>query len=49
MDSKQLDQSAHQELKIEMPLYMAKASCVFADMNKLQWWQIHEKELPKWS
>ena len=37
------------ELKAEMPLYMAKASDVSAEIDKLQWWQIHEKDLPKWS
>ena len=23
--------------------------CVSAEMNKLEWWKIHENELPKWS
>ena len=36
-------------LKVELPVYLAKANGVSADIDKLQWWQIHMKEFPKWA
>ena len=34
-------------LKPELPLYLSKADGASTEMIKLQWWQTHEKELPR--
>ena len=38
-------QSILEGLKAELPLYLLKADGV---STELQWWQSHEKELPRW-
>ena len=38
-------QSILEGLKAELPLYLLKADGV---STKLQWWQSHEEELPRW-
>ena len=37
------------ELKHELPTYMAIADGTSADANKLEWWKNHASEVPKWS
>ncbi len=37
------------ELKAELPTYLAKADGVSPEMDKLDWWRKHENELPLWS
>ncbi len=37
------------ELKAELPTYLAKADGVSTEMDKLDWWRKHENELPLWS
>lgn len=36
-------------LKEELPMYLALATDVAPDINPLEWWKHHEKELPKWA
>ena len=36
-------------LKEELPNYLAKASDIAPDIDPLEWWKHHEKELPKWA
>ena len=36
-------------LKEELPNYLAKVSDVAPDIDPLEWWKHHEKELPKWA
>ena len=36
-------------LKTELPRYMALAEGVSTVVNKIEWWQNHTDELPKWS
>ena len=38
-----------EELKRELPLYMAKADGVSPELDKLEWWKKHQLELPNWS
>ena len=42
-------QSLLEGLKAELPLYLLKTDGVSTEMTKLQWWQSHEEELPRWS
>ena len=41
-------QSLLEGLKAELPLYLLKSDGVSTEMTKLQWWQSHEEELPRW-
>ena len=34
------------ELKIELPKYLATAKDISPKMNKLEWWKKHEHDLP---
>ena len=36
-------------LKGELPLYLATATDVSPDINKIEWWKRHEEDLPQWS
>ena len=38
-----------EELKRELPLYMAKADGVSPELDKLEWWKNQQLELPNWS
>ena len=44
-----LTQPVLEGLKAELPLYLSKAEGVSTEMMKLQWWQSHQEELPRWS
>ena len=37
------------ELKAELPIYIAKTADVFSDMDSLEWWKLNCSELPSWS
>ena len=37
------------ELKAELPTYIAKTVDVSSDMDPLEWWKLHCSELPSWS
>ena len=37
------------ELKHELPTYMAIVDGTSADANKLEWWKNHASKVPKWS
>ena len=37
------------ELKCELPRYMAVADDVSVEVEKMGWWKSHQSELPKWS
>ena len=41
--------STIEDLKSELPVYLAKADGVSNDLEKTKWWQAHTNELPKWS
>ena len=36
-------------LKSELPLYLATAEGVSQDIDKLEWWKKHEKSIPNWA
>ena len=38
-----------EDLKVELPIYMAKADGVSPTIDKLEWWKKHSNELPHWS
>ena len=41
--------SVLEDLKQELPLYLAKADGLSVDADKTSWWQADSNELPKWS
>ena len=43
------DQTTIENLKKELPIYLAKAADVALSMNALEWWEQNEHELPSWS
>ena len=43
------DSTVLSNLKVELPSYLAKASQVNSDFDILEWWKLHEAELPHWS
>ena len=43
------DSSVLSNLKVELPSYLAKASQVNSDFDVLEWWKLHEDQLPHWS
>lgn len=44
-----LDDPILPNLKTELPSYLAKASQVHGEFNILEWWKLHENELPNWA
>ena len=38
-----------EELKAELPTYMAIADGVSTQVDKILWWKNHKTELPNWS
>ena len=43
------DSTVLSNLKVELPSYLAKAFQVNSDFDILEWWKLHEAELPHWS
>ena len=44
-----LDNTTVDNLKSELPYYMAAAGGVATTIDVLEWWKGHERELPRWS
>ena len=38
-----------EDLKKELPSYLAKVDGLSPNIDKLEWWKVHENELPYWS
>ena len=42
------NQTILNDLKVELPLYLAKAADTHSSINALEWWKMNMNYLPKW-